>query len=161
MTVWMRRRDEHLVEDVRAIQVILAGNLNPQIADLFWKAVLFHATEFPEKYFTRYFSEGRLRLMGISNLPPEAQLLWLNETQANETGAIDVEHDHVWSRSWLQQTLSTDNADLLAVLREYAWGCTLTKGEHGRVGRTNLEGWNKYREAGIRVFDLLIGEWKT
>jgi hypothetical protein len=98
---------------------------------------------------------------------PNAELLRRIEAMKSSGESLDmdargIQHDHVWSRRWLQNELSRDcdNARITAVLREFAWGCTLTKTEHDAVGK-KLEGWDKYREAGVHVFDFLERVWKT
>ena len=71
-------------------------------------------------------------------------------------------HEHVYERKKLVAQLMADPSSLDQVLAR-AIGCTVTRQEHARLSaisreRPDLEGWERYRAAGVRVVDTATGE---
>ncbi|SDL43609.1 hypothetical protein [Tessaracoccus oleiagri] len=80
-------------------------------------------------------------------------------------GSIDVErtakvnHEHVWTRSWITGELLRRESwtldDLRNFLTQYAVACIVTTDEHARLSQSRATGWERYREAGVLVWDML------
>ena len=153
---WMHAREAHLDSVSHAITVILRENFRECIATPFWKSALFVATEFPSKYMTRYVSLGTLRLAQVTSNMNDAIALYKSESDSQKE--LRLRHDHIWSRNWLQGSLSGSAANVKPLLIKYAWGCVVTESEHHQLGNA-VEGWERYREARIPVLDVLTGEW--
>ena len=90
-----------------------------------------------------------------------------HNTRFRSTGAIQnpkgkLNHEHVvTSRDMRQRIMETP--DLVDEIIAEAIGCTVLKSEHQELERVekldpNLRGWDRYRAAGIEVWDLLTGE---
>ena len=80
---------------------------------------------------------------------------------ALEAPRSEKQHEHVVERKSIVDALlaSPERADEIL---ERAVGCTVTRDEHRRLTnlgreRPDLEGWDRYRAAGIRVLDLKTG----
>lgn len=94
---------------------------------------IWQITEIDGKYNTRYRSEGAM-----------------DKQNCNE-----LRHEHVYQRKHLiERLLEGDNID--KVISD-ATACIVTKAEHGKLSDT-LIGWERYKYANIRVFDLKIKE---
>ena len=90
---------------------------------------IWQITEIDGKYNTRYRSEGAM-----------------DKKNWNE-----VRHEHVYQRKHLiERLLEGDNID--KVISD-ATACLVTKAEHGKLSEA-LIGWERYKSANIRVFDL-------
>lgn len=104
---------------------------------------LWFITEASGKYTTRFRSRGVLELEAngrISN--------WRSR----------VRHEHVVTRRSLAERLESGE-DPASVLED-AVACVVTVEEHDRLAPFDRshEGWDRYREAGIEVVDMLNGE---
>lgn len=113
---------------------ILPEHVRALIDTLLWKM-----TEADGKYNTRYKSGGALKCIDKSQL----------------------RHEHVYQKSKMIEALL--NADLEAVdsILNDAIGCTVTVDEHLRLGKYDSEyGWERYRKAGLEVFDAVTGRRK-
>jgi hypothetical protein len=132
--------DRRMASARKLVRVILdADDLYPPHRREFIKLALWKVTEAEAgKYTTRYRSRGSL-----------------------EPGAI-LQHDHVFERAKLASALIAE-PDRLDELLDKAVACTVTKDEHQRLTSVSrhmphLDGWARYRAAGISVIDESTGE---
>ena len=95
--------------------------------------VVWIVTEANGKYNTRYISEAVLK------------------------GQKPIQHEHVFPIEGLVEQM-LGNPDLIEQVLNSAIACLVTKEEHIRLGQSG-EGWKRYRQAGIRVYDRLEGKW--
>jgi hypothetical protein len=105
---------------------------------------VWYVTEAAGKYKTRF------RSASVLSLETKAPLRkWWSE----------LRHDHVTRRAALLQQLKTADADVEAILRS-AVSCVVTKSEHERLSRFDetLDGWDRYRAAGVDVYDMATGD---
>jgi hypothetical protein len=105
----------------------------------FLKLALWKVTEAEgrTKYETKFRSQGAL------SSPPGTKL----------------EHDHVFQRSLMVDALLSANPDAVDTIISDAVGCTITKQEHARLKQfEHLDGWDRYRAAGIVVVNTKTGE---
>jgi hypothetical protein len=75
-----------------------------------------------------------------------------------EPGA-DLRHNHVYERAKMTDQLLA-HPDQIDSLLDRAVGCVVTKAEHDKLtavsrAQPQLEGWDRYRAAGIEVIDML------
>jgi hypothetical protein len=74
-------------------------------------------------------------------------------------GGDPIRHEHVFPRKYLVEQMLEKPGTILQVL-DNAIGCLVTKDEHHLL--TNMSagaGWDRYYQAGIRVYDRLEGKW--
>jgi hypothetical protein len=70
-----------------------------------------------------------------------------------------LQHDHVFQRSKMVDTLLEAKPDAIDGILKRAVGCTITKDEHARLnGFKYLDGWDRYRAAGIVVINMETGK---
>lgn len=140
-----RDRDTHLDAIKALVAHILALAGPPSLVVYKREALdrlLWNITEIDGKYRTRYRSEGALDIDRREDrrLRPAGQRL--------------LRHEHVYTRAWLLTQLIERPEDAAAIL-DLAIGCVVTKSEHGLLSSArDVEGWARYRVAGVRVFDL-------
>lgn len=135
-------RDQHLASLKALVAHILAFDGPPQYKREAIDRLLWNITEIDGKYRTRYRSEGALHLDRLEDRrtrPPGQRLL---------------QHEHVYTRSWLLTQLLERPNEATKTL-ELAIGCVVTRDEHEKLRAVrDQEGWGRYRAAGIRVYDL-------
>ncbi|HWQ88735.1 MAG TPA: hypothetical protein VN374_02030 [Desulfitobacteriaceae bacterium] len=90
---------------------------------------IWQITEIDGKYKARYRSEGAM----------------------NKQNWKTVQHEHVYQRKHLIECLLNDH-DIEALFTK-AVACLVTKEEHDHLSNT-LIGWNRYKDAQIKVYDL-------
>jgi len=86
-------------------------------------------------------------------------------TRYRTRGAVDdpdasLRHEHVFTRKSVAEALLKATADdIEAILRDRAVACTVTAAEHDRLKPFDEthQGWERYREAGVVVLDMLTG----
>jgi hypothetical protein len=102
------------------------------ISRMIWKI-----TEANGKYNTRYLSEKALK-----------------------ASKNDRRHDHVWTRKQMVARI-LKNPNVLEREIKRATGCTVTKSEHDDLTKydKDYDGWDRYKEAGIRVWDQEKRVW--
>lgn len=138
-------RDAHLAAIKGLVAHILAMDGPPSLAVYKRSAIdrlLWNITKVDGKYRTRYRSEGALNVDRREDrrLRPAGQRL--------------LQHEHVYTRSWLLTQLMERPGEAGAIL-DLAIGCVVTKAEHELLsGVRKLVGWARYRAAGVRVYDL-------
>ena len=111
---------------------VLEEHKKTLVSRMIWKI-----TEASGKYNTRYFSE-----------------------KARKASKDDRRHDHVWTRKRMVERILKD-PDVLEHEMEQAIGCTVTKHEHDDLTRYDKshDGWDRYKEAEIRVWDQKKRAW--
>ena len=129
-------RDLRIRSAVTAIKAILNLDLYPSHKKELISVCIWKITEADGKLRTRCRSIGSL----------------------TADSGTKLQHEHVFERKSLIQRLLDQREDVQVVLDD-AIGCVVTKDEHdylSQVSRENpdLEGWKRYRAAGIQVFDL-------
>jgi hypothetical protein len=82
--------------------------------------------------------------------------------EALEADRSELAHEHVFERKKLVEQLIAGTASVEEVAG-CAVGCTVTRKEHARLSaisrrRPELDGWDRYRAARVRVIDTLTGE---
>jgi hypothetical protein len=73
-----------------------------------------------------------------------------------------VNHEHVWTRAWLvQRLLSRIWAEdaLRSFLETYGQACIVTTREHAALSGSKKEGWQRYADARVGVWDRQLGCW--
>lgn len=73
------------------------------------------------------------------------------------TNPADLRHEHVYERKHLIDRLLAGES--VETVIEDAIACIVTKEEHRALSRIISSGWDRYRGAGIRVFDLQESCW--
>lgn len=76
-----------------------------------------------------------------------------------------LRHEHVWRRADMVRRL-LDHSDKVEQILADACGCVVTIAEHKRLDTVDrahpeIDGWERYRRARIRVYDRLVGKSKT
>ena len=134
--------DEKRIQSIRAIIdfLLLRDDLDKAVRQRFldrclWQWTIAHGNE---KYDLRYASLDALPL--VEQKPPE----WRKS----------LRHDHVYTRADLLKSLLEKSSDLESILTQ-AVGCIVTVEEHQRLTRCDKthDGWNRYIQAKIKVFD--------
>jgi len=115
------------------IIAILAANSEKHHKKDLLDICIWQITEIDGKYNTRYRSEGAM----------------------DHQNWKEVRHEHVYPRKHLIDRLFEGN-DIDAVISE-ATACLVTKAEHEKLSHTFI-GWERYKNANIRVYDLKIKE---
>ena len=76
------------------------------------------------------------------------------ESEPRPSRNTELRHEHVFERVKMASKLIKANPDSAKDILKDAIGCTVTKDEHDRSNMIkNCDGWQRYREAGIRVWD--------
>lgn len=70
-------------------------------------------------------------------------------------------HEHVYPRKQMVQRL-IDNPKRVDKIVKEAVGCVVTQEKHAKLSKIDrdfpdLEGWERYQEAGIKVYDYQLG----
>jgi hypothetical protein len=83
------------------------------------------------------------------------------QSQAARTAprGTKLQHDHVFQRAKMVDTLLEAEPHGIDAILQGAVGCTITKDEHTRLNDfKHLDGWDRYRAAGIVVIDMDTGK---
>ena len=134
-----RRKDSAVI----LIKVLLAnredGILPEHIRELI-DTLLWKLSEADGKYNTRYKTNGVLACTDRSQL----------------------RHEHVYQKSKMIEALLNAEQDDVDNILSDAIGCTVTIDEHARLNKYDGEyGWERYRKAGLEVFDTATNERKV
>lgn len=129
-----RDHDVRITSATKAIHAILPLDLYPAhkrelLSVCFWKI-----TEADGKFKVRYWSKGSL-----------------------ENPQSKIHHEHVNERRALIKRL-LDGEDVNSVIAD-AIACMVTRDEHKHLGSSSLQGWARYIEMGIQVYDSLEKRW--
>ena len=136
---WRHRSDSELRVQSALVLARAALEVREQLLPLHLRETLSNAiwkyTECDGNYSTRFRSRGAIEF-------PKEKL----------------NHEHVLTRKLLIAQLLENPDDYISIMQT-AVGCTVLRTEHlllGSVEKENpsLVGWDRYREAGIEVYDL-------
>lgn len=132
----------NLFGDLKDIRILLDSIRTLKISQPIKKRMLVHALwevafatgNKQSSFFGRYRSEGVLRHMGLK-----------------------VQRDHIFRKEMLTEQILSPSPDLDAIIAR-AECCLVTEDEHSRLGAVdkNVDGWERYRRAGITVYDMAI-----
>jgi len=127
-------KDDRLRSAKLAISSLLKLDLYPSHKRELVSVCIWKVTEADGKLKVRYWSQG-----------------------AVEAGKKDLRHDHVYERKELIDRLLDDEP----VERVYSdmVACIVTKNEHASLSKSNLSGWNRYKDTNIKVYDSQDGVW--
>lgn len=118
-----------------------------------------------EKHLKEQLSIGLWKWTEASGVPPNAKynLRYVSEGVRRPEGPVSINHEHVWTKMWMIERLRARKtwpiADLRTFLETYGVACVVTVDEHARLGGVVDEGWDRYRRAGIRVWDRMMGRY--
>ncbi|MEU4603297.1 hypothetical protein AB0F43_09995 [Kribbella sp. NPDC023972] len=77
--------------------------------------------------------------------------------------AAKINHEHVWPRRWIIDSLLSRNdwtiAELEELLDAYGVACVVTTEEHARLSGGSGQGWQRYIQAKVDVWDRQLGRW--
>jgi len=108
---------------------LYAAHKKELISVCIWKI-----TEADGKLKVRYWSEG-----------------------AVSTQEAKLQHEHVHERKELIARLLS--GEVVESVVADALACMVTKDEHHRLGASSRTGWQRYKDAGIRVYDAKEKQW--
>lgn len=129
-----------LIHQLLSLQGVTKKHLEEQLKIGLWKWTEAEGIAPHAKYNTRYFSEGVM----AQQIP------------------ASVQHEHVWTMKNHVKALLGRRwtlPDLEDYLNRYGVACIVTVSEHGRLSGSKLDGWDRYREVGIPVFDRATRTW--
>jgi len=124
--------DEIIRSAYTAVKAILSLELYPAHKRELLDICIWKISEVDGKYKTRYRSIGALQEMDVRNL----------------------RHEHVEERKELIYRLIEDPDNYESILNDIV-ACIVTKEEHEQLHRQNKKGWDRYKAAKIKVFDLI------
>lgn len=135
-----KEREIRITSAVNAIKAILPADLYPAHKRELLDICIWKITEADGKWRTRYRSLGALEASADTKL----------------------QHEHVVEKQKIVSELILGNDSVENIVAR-AVGCVVTKDEHVRltsVSRhdSSLDGWNRYKAGGVRVFDLKTGK---
>lgn len=129
-----RDHDVRIASATMAIRALIPLEFYPAHKRVLLSDCIWMITEADGKMKVRYWSEGALE-------QPQPKL----------------HHEHVNERRMLIQRL-LNGEDVTSVVAD-AVACIVTRDEHKQLGTSSLQGWGRYREVGIRVYDSLENRW--
>lgn len=129
-----RDRSRRIESSITAIHAILPLNLYPAHKRELLNVCVWKITEADGKHKVRYWSEGAV-----------------GEQSSH------LIHEHVFTRRELIERLLTGEKVESVVCDAVA--CLVTPQEHQVLGDSSGMGWQRYKNAGIRVFDAKWQKW--
>jgi hypothetical protein len=108
--------------------------------------------------------EHRRECLGIALWKyTEAEGVSKHKTRLRSEGSLadpsDLRHDLVFQRANMIDALLRAKPEDVDSIIQGAVGCTVTNDEHTRLDRfKHLDGWERYRQAGIVVIDMETGK---
>ncbi|MFW5696714.1 MAG: hypothetical protein ACOCXR_02900 [Phototrophicaceae bacterium] len=109
---------------------------------------IWKVTEANGKYNVRYWSEG------IYNLVQEHGSI----RAVTKLRPLSLRHEHVNPRKQLIDAMLANPDDVERILGQEAFACLVTKDEHRRLSNDAI-GFERYRQANIRVWDTASQDW--
>lgn len=99
-----------------------------------------------------------------SGVAPHAKynLRYVSEGVVAATSPDPINHEHVHTRKSLIEALlqrSWTDAELEEFLDGRGVACIVTTTEHAALGTSKKEGWERYDDAGVRVYDRALGQF--
>ena len=124
---------------------------------------LLRLTGVTDKHLNEQLSVGLWKWTESAGVAPYAKfnLRYVSDGVWNPADSIRINHEHVWTRRSLIKTLrskSWTDDELDAFLTQYGVACVVTVQEHGHLGGSRAEGWQRYLDRGIPVWDRQTGK---
>ena len=92
---------------------------------------------------------------------PKFNVRYATPAALDHSNPAKVNHEHVWPRKWIIDRLLEPGKtwaedDLREFLEDHGVACIVTVEEHGELSKqtSGLEGWERYKRAGLQVRDL-------
>ena len=127
-------REDRIQSARDAISAIAPLNLYPAHKKELLSVCIWKITEADGKLNVRYWSEGAI-----------------------SAAKKELRHEHVFERRELvERLLAGESTDTVV---SDAIACIVTKQEHNQLGASVKSGWERYLDAGIRVFDTETQSW--
>ncbi len=127
-------RDERLRSAKEAITALLKLDLYLAHKKELLDVCIWKITEADGKYKTRYWSEGATK---------SEEKYW--------------RHEHVHEKKELITRLI--KGERLETVFDDMVACTVTKEEHSLLSKSSSQGWQRYRDANIKVYDSMKSQW--
>jgi len=129
-----------VIDATKAVRAIMRLKINPGVKKPLLSRCIWLITEANEKYRLRFRSE-----------------------EALGAAKKELRHEHVFPRRDLIRALMRSTSSVKRILKK-AVACVVTEDEHRRLDRVSrenprLEGWKRYKVAGIRVYDVQRNAW--
>ena len=140
--------DQIIDSAVALARAILASGALEAHKREFLSFCIWKASEADGKYNVRYWSEGVVEL--VQKHGSLATVLKLRP--------MPLRHEHVNTRERLVDMMIKDPSCVEKVLREDAITCLVTPAEHSRLS-DKQSGFERYKMATIRVWDVVDQEW--
>ena len=128
-------REKRLSSAITAINALLPLDLYAAHKKELLGICIWKITEADGKTKVRYWSEGAIG-----------------------SDKSSLQHEHVHERKEL--ILRLLSGEYIDIVIKDAVACMVTKEEHRRLGQSGKSGWNRYKDAGIRVYDSKKQEWR-
>jgi hypothetical protein len=124
----------HKIDDIfHAVEILWQSNMTINLKKELMDILIWKITEsYGGKYNTKYRSEGALEIKAVKKL----------------------HHEHVFTRKEIKKGLvSAKSEGELRDIFSKVEACVVTREEHKKLDH-KLKGWKRYKEAGIKVFDV-------
>ncbi len=119
------------VKQILEMKDVLEKHKKEMLSDMIWKI-----SEANGKWNTRYFSEGVL-----------------------DDKDAKIHHEHVITRKEIITQLLENPKDYKNILLNVT-ACIVTTDEHDLLGMQNsVSGWDRYKKAGVKVYDRIKENW--
>lgn len=128
--------DKRINSAILAIKAIVPLDLYPAHKRDLISLCIWKITEADGKLKVRYRSEGALN---------------------SKISKTKLQHEHVHQRKKLIDRL-LNGEDVETVIAD-AVACLVTKEEHQILDKSKSNGWKRYKESGIRVYDTKLEKW--
>lgn len=127
--------DKKRQDAIKVVKVVLKLDIHDKLKRKLLSNCLWQITEAEgkNKYDLRYVSE-----------------------ESRKSSKKGWRHEHVYPRKGMIKEL-VDNPEKADEILAKAVGCVVTKKEHNMLSKIDqgVEGWNRYQQAGIEIFDRL------
>ncbi|MEX0811764.1 MAG: hypothetical protein WD048_06080 [Chitinophagales bacterium] len=130
-----KNREEKLNDLYLLAETLLKSNVSIRLKKKFFRHVIWEITAVDGTYKTRYRS---------------AAVLGENE--------VPINHEHVWPVKSITSEILSNPDQMRRILEEKAVACIVSREEHNCL-RDDIEGWERYSKANLRVKDMLTGNW--
>lgn len=117
-----------------------------------------------EKHWKEQLSVALWKWTEAEGIAPHAKynIRFVSRGVREAAGPARVNHEHVWTRKFLINELlgkPRSEEELKVLLDDFGVACIVTQEEHALLGRERGEGWARYRNAGIDVYDRAAQGW--
>jgi hypothetical protein len=130
----------HLIHQLLSLRHVSKKHVTEQLKIGLWKWTEAEGMAPYAKFNTRYFSAGVM----------------------TQRGPASINHEHVWTLKNHVKALTKrtwELEELERYLTDYGVACIVTVYEHGKLSGSKLDGWDRYAENGIAVYDRATSSW--